>query len=424
MMKTLKATCCLLILFICFKSNAQNLNVTFLADTKNDKIGTICNKNISEISTLLDSTFLSTGQKVKKETLNLGDLSKGDLLKQFADKSVNKNEDVFIFYFSGYIRYDKSDFPFIKLKNDSNWVDSKLLFDILKKNKGLNILVVDGFTANCSADYKIQKNLSFKKAFSKIQFPKLFNNYTGNIFITVKPGKCNIIVNSTQSLFTYNLFETVCLDTISNDKKSWPVFLKKLENRQKQLLLNSKLPSPSLFYSTKLQVRNKTVKPPNPPIIIKDTTKIIPVKNIVAGVKISAFLGDTMTKIIQNADSVSCSIIITKTDSSGGKGSAYTYDVPYYFGRLSSELQSVLKFIILSDETYIEDSVVVKHQFEPLLTFAFNYKKQNVLILYSPASRTFGFGYKGALMKKQFKKTDNIDKFFVEIEKFAKNILK
>lgn len=156
----------------------------------------------------------------------------------------------------------------------------------------------------------------------------------------------------------------------------------------------------------------------------KDSVNVISVNKIIAGSNISSFLGDTIIKIIQNADSVSCNIITTKSDSSGGKENAYTYDVPSYFGRLSIALQSILKFIALSDETYIEDKVVVKLQFKPTLTFAFNFKNQSVLLLYSPASCSFGFGYKGGLLKKHYKKTDNINNFFLEIEKYANNHIK
>lgn len=132
-------------------------------------------------------------------------------------------------------------------------------------------------------------------------------------------------------------------------------------------------------------------------------------------------LGDSIASIIHNPDSVICNVVFTNTDTLPDN-SKVKYNVSKRHGKISENLHSILQYFLISDNNFIDDSLIVKHQFEPELIFNFYKNKQILSVLYSPKSSSFGFGYKGSLQYKYFSSDKYIEKFLNDIKNvFNKN---
>lgn len=387
-------------------ANAQNLKVTSLADINHPEIGPICKNNVVKMRQALNNcaTFSFT-----ETVLNTDSVSEGSLLKEIADNLPANSTDVSVFYFSGTYKKGETNYPLIQIGD--KWTNTKLIYELIQNKPGLSIIIIDGIPEKCNSKLALDS----AKFTLNTDLDSLLAGSTGNIYITGTPNDCTFIINNQNSLLTALLTDKYLKGgEVSVAILNWKAFLRKVESVQQEIAITNNLAVPEIY--RKLQIKNRKTK--ISPYIPKPDS-VYPVVNfedIPIGAKVLAELGDTITGIIQKPDSVICKQIVTKIDSTGGKGKEFTYTVPVTAGDVAPELHAILRFIVLADETYASE-IEIKHQFEPILSFSFYKGNNTVLLLYSPASQSFGFRYKNNLVKLTYQNTAQTEKIFNNILK-------
>lgn len=141
--------------------------------------------------------------------------------------------------------------------------------------------------------------------------------------------------------------------------------------------------------------------------------------SILTGQNIKREFNDTLLTVLQKPDSVVFNTvkILEKFDSI--KKIKYTVNTYETKENLLQEQIASLKFVLLSDSTYVWDkNFLIKHDYTPELFFSFFRNKQKVNVYYSPKSNQFGFSHKSYLFTKYYRKNLFLDDYINKIKQY------
>ncbi|MGV8136007.1 MAG: hypothetical protein AB2L20_12390 [Mangrovibacterium sp.] len=401
-MRTNKIIAMLFILLASHWTNAQNLKVTCLADFNHHETGHICKKNVEKLLQAFDScaTF-----HLSETLLYTDSVNEGSLLKEISDNLPAIPSDVSVFYFSGIYKKGENHYPLIQVGD--KWTNTKSIYELIQNKTGLNLIIIDGIPEQCNSKLVLDS----AKFSLNTDLDSLLAGSTGSIYITGTPADCTFIINNRNSLLTALIANKFAQEG-EGVQLNWKSFLRKVEDVQQDIAVTNNLVAPEIYWKLNIKNRKEKILPytPEPDSV----NSVVTFDDIPVGEKVLSELGDTIVSIIQKPDSVICKQIITKIDSTGGKGKEFTYTVPETVGDVAPDLHAILRFIVLADETYTSN-IEIKHQFEPVLSFSFYRGNNTALLLYSPSSQSFGFRYKNSLIRLTYQNTGHTEKIFNNI---------
>lgn len=153
-----------------------------------------------------------------------------------------------------------------------------------------------------------------------------------------------------------------------------------------------------------------------------NNNKVTKWDSIIVGQAIQLKLGDSVTDIISKSDAAIINKVDTveKTDTISNE--KYTVNKYTELGALNPEQKAILKFILLSDSTYVWKKINIKHSFEPELLFSLYSESEKVNVIYSPNSYQIAFAYKDYMEYIMIKKNILTEDYFKKLKMvFAKN---
>jgi hypothetical protein len=223
-------------------SQAQTLHAVILADTRDQSIGSSCERDMADMSARLDTVARRIGYKYNL-TVRAGEQFGPKGLAELLDGITCGPNDVLFFYYTGHgfsTAARQSDFPLLYLRTDST--DLAALHQRLVARKPRLCISLGDCCNNVLTDMRklLPTPIRAKGLDTKLDddmLRKLFVDTKGDVLVaTAKRGERAASTPSYGSFYTYSWLNALRAAEVNNSNVTWASLLTDSENRMQSLL--------------------------------------------------------------------------------------------------------------------------------------------------------------------------------------------